>query len=125
LYFLCNDKQCVGWNPLDWTEDLPKVWGNVINGGYYSHEVKKHVSLPYALSHYLVQALIYYLGWMAFHVFLERVLPGETAEGVPLDDGKRLKYTLSGHLQFWLTFGVIFIALPTISPYSGIADVYR
>ena len=68
---------------------------------------------------------MYYLGWIAFHVCLERILPGETAEGVSLDDGKKLKYTLSGHLQFWLTFGVIVIALPTFTSDSDSPDVYR
>ena len=60
---------------------------------------------------------------MAFHVFLERILPGETVDGVQLDDGKKLKYTLSGHLQFWLTFGIILVALPSFA--SDKPGVYR
>ncbi len=98
-------------------------WWVLFSSGYslstYSH------LLTHLLIHWLIQALLYYLGWMAFHVFLERILPGETAEGVPLDDGKKLKYTLSGHLQFWLTFGVILIALPTFTTDSKSGAVYR
>lgn len=48
-----------------------------------------------------------YLGWMLLHVLLERVLPGETAEGVLLPNQKRLSYRLSGHLQFWVTLAIV------------------
>ena len=54
---------------------------------------------------------------------MERILPGETVDGVQLDDGKKLKYTLSGHLQFWLTFGIILVALPSFA--SDKPGVYR
>ena len=43
------------------------------------------------------------LAWFAWLVFLERVLPGEVAEGVVLENGKRLKYRMNSHLSFWVT----------------------
>lgn len=96
LYFLCNGDRCLS-NPweFDWlsvVESLPKTVS-----GFFSKE-----------------ACLMYLGWMAFHVLLERTLPGESAEGAVLEDGKRLKYTLSGHLQFWVTLGVVFFGIPTL-----------
>lgn len=58
-----------------------------------------------------------FLGWMAYHVILERILPGENVEGAVLPDGsgRRLSYLLSGHLQFWVTFIVVGHAIPSIS----------
>ena len=60
LFFLCNKDICVE-NPLafDWvswaSNHLPSSLSDL-----YSHE-----------------AAVMYLGWMVFHIFLERVLPGE------------------------------------------------
>lgn len=48
---------------------------------------------------------------------------GESAEGVVLEDGSRLKYTLSGHLQFWLcllAMGHAFVQTTESSPGSGV-----
>eukprot|EP00746_Dinoflagellata_sp_MGD_P004392 gnl/MRDRNA2_/MRDRNA2_108460_c0_seq1.p1 gnl/MRDRNA2_/MRDRNA2_108460_c0~~gnl/MRDRNA2_/MRDRNA2_108460_c0_seq1.p1 ORF type:complete len:466 (+),score=60.91 gnl/MRDRNA2_/MRDRNA2_108460_c0_seq1:66-1463(+) len=49
--------------------------------------------------------------WMIGQVLLERVLPGEQADGVQLRDGSRLKYCLSGHLQFWVTLAILLSGL--------------
>lgn len=43
------------------------------------------------------------LGWFGWQVLLWWLLPGEVAEGVPLRNGQRLKYTLNGHLAFWVS----------------------
>lgn len=48
-------------------------------------------------------------GWFGFHVFLERVLPGEVAEGVDLAPagGKgKLKYNINGHKAFWASMAL-------------------
>jgi len=52
------------------------------------------------------------LGWMSLQVLLERILPGETADGVKLSTGQRLPYTMSGHLQFWLSLAILLFAYP-------------
>lgn len=60
------------------------------------------------------EAVIMFLGWMAFQVILERLLPGETVDGavLPNTKGSRLKYTMSGHLQFWVTIMVMGHIIP-------------
>lgn len=68
LFFLCNGQVCVG-NPFSF------AWGT-----WY----RKH--LPRLGDLVSTEAWVMYLGWMAFHVLLERVLPGEIAEGVELPD---------------------------------------
>lgn len=110
LYFFCNsqylltvDKISAGgwsaeWNSLEAT--LPGVQGLSSDEGWGA-----------------------VLGWLFFHVLLERVLPGELAFGCPLprppagttaassvlegEQRPRLAYTMSGHLQFWVTLGVL------------------
>jgi len=47
------------------------------------------------------------LAWFAWLVALERVLPGEVAEGVVLPNGKRLPYKLNGHLSLWVTLFLV------------------
>ena len=42
------------------------------------------------------------------------MMSGEEAEGVALPNGKRLKYTISGHLQFWVTIVLMGHAYPII-----------
>lgn len=105
LYFLCNDKVCMH-NPLsfDWNH-------------FFS-------TIPPFSKWWSTTGTFIYLGWLAFNVFLERVLPGEVAEGVPLPDGSgtRLKYTLSGHLQFWICLLAMGHAYPVISAADGNAD---
>jgi hypothetical protein len=55
-----------------------------------------------------------FLAWMGFQILLERLLPGEVAEGVQLKTGQRLKYRLNGHLAFWIS---IFIAESRVLPW--------
>ncbi|GBG32972.1 Delta14-sterol reductase [Hondaea fermentalgiana] len=53
------------------------------------------------------EAFIVILIWFSFHVLLERVLYCNVVEGTVLRDGTRLKYRLSGHLAFWVTYLVL------------------
>ena len=61
-----------------------------------------------------------FLAWFAFQVALERLLPGEVAEGVKLKNGERLKYRLNGHLSFWISFVVLGYGLPTLTEDGGV-----
>ncbi len=99
LYFVCNADSCVS-NPFtfDWKLAYDKI-------------PCCHMEL------FSKEATFMYLGWMAFHVILERVLPGEEALGVVLPNNKKLSYTLSGHLQFWIT--LIFVTHGFIQFSSG------
>lgn len=97
LYFLCNKDMCMS-NPLEFDVQhfltlLPKTLGSL-----FSYE-----------------ATCMYIGWFAFHVFLERILPGESVDGTALPDGTKLKYPISGHLQFWITLMIIGLGIPIIS----------
>ena len=98
LYFLCNSETCVT-DPLMF--DYPTALRRIL-------DLDGLVSL---------HAVYIFVGWMAFHVILDRLLPGEVAEGAPLPrGGARLSYCLSGHLQFWLTLIIILIGVPTFIP---------
>ncbi|CAM9357775.1 unnamed protein product [Choristocarpus tenellus] len=46
--------------------------------------------------------------WLLFQVVLDRLLPGETVDGVVLKDGSRLKYKMNGHMAFWVSLLAIF-----------------
>jgi ribosomal protein L12E/L44/L45/RPP1/RPP2 len=91
LFFLCNKDYCLTTSTMS----------------EFDFEVFKK-SLPNA-SEFLNDSAAYaILGWMFFHVLLERILPGEIAYGTELLTGNKLAYCLSGHLQFWVTVLVIF-----------------
>jgi hypothetical protein len=95
LYFLCNSDRCVA-NPFAFD---------------YSTALQRLYNFDGLVS---LEAIYIFVGWMVFHVILERLLPGETADGAPLPrGGARLSYCLSGHLQFWITLVVILIGVPT------------
>lgn len=53
------------------------------------------------------------LGWFSFQVLLERFLPCDVVEGVLLENGKRLRYRLNGHLAFWVTFLILLVGYPS------------
>jgi hypothetical protein len=98
LFFLCNKDVCVSFNTF--LVDKSKI----LNG------------LPTSLSQlFSIDATVIYLGWLLFHVLLERILPGEVVEGVELQNGKILLYTISGHLQFWITLLLINNFFPIIT----------
>jgi hypothetical protein len=95
LFFLCNKDFCLQFNRSpNWDLFFSKV-SNYSN--FFSDE-----------------GFAIFLGWMIFHFLLERVLPGETAYGILLENSKRLPYVLSGHLQFWVTLFVVWHGLPEI-----------
>eukprot|EP01041_Mallomonas_annulata_P005642 gene5642-11382_t len=94
LYFLCNSEYCLA-NPFSLS--IQKTLTNIKSSLYFSKD-----------------AAFMYLGWMLFHIILERVLPGDVVEGTELPDGshKKLKYNINGHLQFWLTLVSMFHIIP-------------
>ena len=51
-------------------------------------------------------------------------LTGEEAEGTLLPNGKKLSYTLSGHLQFWITIVLMGHAVPLITEITPDSMVY-
>jgi delta14-sterol reductase len=97
LFFLCNKDICLS-NPFEFDLNhfktlLPTSWNDLFS----------------------YKATAMYLGWLAFHVVLGYILPGESVDGSALIDGSTLKYTMSGHLQFWITLLVVCFGLPIIS----------
>ena len=66
--------------------------------------------------------MIFFLSFIYFSLisntslvlYFKIISPGEEAEGSILPNGKRLKYTLSGHLQFWLSIILMGHAYPNI-----------
>lgn len=97
LFLVCNKDVCLSVDNMftfDWT-----LW--------YQQNVPSY-------SQFINREAVYiYVGWMLLHVLLERVLPGETVEGVELPEkGGRLKYVISGHLQFWVTLILMGHAIP-------------
>lgn len=87
LYFLCNEKFCVN------AGNVGSVWISIQKNSF-------------SLLSYEGAAI--YLGWIVFSVLLEIFLPGETVEGTEILDPNtskkfKLKYKISGHLQFWLS----------------------
>jgi hypothetical protein len=106
LFFLCNDKICMK-HPLTFD------WNNFI------------VLMPKSIDEiYSHEALLMYIGWMSLNLFLERFLPGESVEGALLENGKTLKYTISGHLQFWICIVSTMFAYPILREYSPGSKVY-
>mmetsp|Transcript_20735 Transcript_20735/g.21388 ORF Transcript_20735/g.21388 Transcript_20735/m.21388 type:complete len:441 (+) Transcript_20735:12-1334(+) len=96
LYFLCNKEFCLRF-------DTSPNWEL-----FYSTLTSNTKNL------FTDEGTSIFIGWMIFHFFLERILPGETAFGVLLPNNERLPYVLSGHLQFWVTLAVIWHGIPEI-----------
>jgi hypothetical protein len=94
LYFLCNDKMCM-YNPLSFN------WQALFESIKVEHFITK-------------EGVVMYMGWFAFSVLLERVLPGELVEGgvLPTTTNSRLKYIMSGHLQLWVSLAVLLCGVP-------------
>ena len=87
LFFLCNDTHCLR-NPFDW-----------------HHIIFTFESMTEQLtntSFFTLRGCMIYISWMAINVLLNYLLPGEVVEGVLLRNNTRLKYKLTGHLQFWI-----------------------
>lgn len=104
LYFFCNKDICLQ-SPLNFPwkrfiETLPKQASELFSW----------------------EALHIYGFWICFQLLLERFLPGEVVEGATLPNGSRLKYTMSGHLQFWISLVLMGHAVPRLikDPQSGV-----
>jgi protein-S-isoprenylcysteine O-methyltransferase Ste14 len=54
-------------------------------------------------------AVTVFLGWFAFQVLLERLLPAKIVEGTPLPDGTRLRYRINGLLAMAVSVAVVLI----------------
>jgi len=101
LYFLCGADYCVdasnwrgAWARLPTTEGaLAALWS--------------------------WDALWVVLAWIGFQLALAKLLPGETVDGVVLRDGSRLKYTLNGHLAFWVSLLVVAHGWPAFDAETG------
>jgi delta14-sterol reductase len=50
-----------------------------------------------------VASMVFYALWIGFQALLAALLPGRTAQGAPLPDGRRLEYRLNGLLALALT----------------------
>lgn len=107
LFYACNKNVCVTSSPFSFNWTAAK--------SAFSTSITDIISM---------EALICYFGWMVFHVVLERILPGEQVLGVSLSNGARLQYTMSGHLQFWLTILVMGHASPWISESPVGSSIY-
>lgn len=99
LFFLCNQDTCLEFNhfsSFDWEQFLSQ--------------------LSHAHSRLTLWSLQIFMGWFLFQVLLERYLPGEIAEGTILPGTKdaRLKYTMNGHLAFWISIIAMGHAIPIL-----------
>jgi hypothetical protein len=54
-------------------------------------------------------AALVYVGWFAFQVALERLLPGRIVQGTPLPDGSRLSYRINGSLAMAVSIGAVLL----------------
>ena len=52
-------------------------------------------------------ALLVFCAWLAFQALLHLLLPGRVVQGLPLDDGTRLRYRLNGLAALVVTFAVL------------------
>eukprot|EP00667_Euglena_gracilis_P010913 EG_transcript_11118 len=86
LYFFCNAEYCISSdNFQEALTHLPTTLSDVFD----------------------VTAGGVLLGWVAFLVALERLLPGPIAHGLPLRDKSVLAYRLNGHLTFWVAIATL------------------
>lgn len=68
------------------------------------------MSLPAAGELVSTRAAAIYVGWFAFQVLLERILPGKVVEGTdlaPAGGRGKLKYKMNGHLAFWTSMAAV------------------
>jgi hypothetical protein len=54
-----------------------------------------------------VEVAVVYLGWLAFQALLFLVLPGRIVDGLPLEDGSRLRYKLNGLSAMLVSLAVL------------------
>jgi len=56
-------------------------------------------------------AIALYGGWFLLQTILQIAAPGKIHEGVPLADGTRLKYRMTGWFSFWFTMAAALVAV--------------
>lgn len=106
LYFLCNENVCMksplsfDWNR--WLGSLPtssaQLWSN--------------------------EGTLIFLGWFAFQAAMQIFLPGEVVQGSKVKNtAETLPYTMSGHLQFWLSALACCYVIPVWSNREGTSVV--
>jgi hypothetical protein len=103
LYYICNKDICLSMDFSSFDVDgfmaqLPRNWEDL----------------------FTPRATAIFTAWVVWQVVFERLLPGESVEGVKLPDGKKLTYTMSGHLQFWLSLALIHFAFPSFVHQGGV-----
>ena len=100
LYFLCNADYCL--DASNWSE----AWARLPTGAALAEL-------------WSWDALWVVLAWMGFQIVLAALLPGDTVDGVLLRDGSRLKYTLNGHLAFWVSLLCVAHGWPAFDAETG------
>ena len=70
-----------------------------------SAQMLHHLPLPTAASIGLV------VGWIVFHGLLQIYAPGKWVNGVPLPNGKRLKYKINGWTSWWAMWALLAAAV--------------
>jgi hypothetical protein len=98
LYLLCNDEFCLK-NPFE----------------FDFHQWYHQIVVPAASHLFSWTATMIYLGWMVFHVLLERILPGEVVEGPPLPDEKVFSCPIFGGSLFFFVSYCSFHSFLTLS----------
>ena len=84
-----------------------------------SAQMLHHLPLPTAASIGLV------VGWIVFHGLLQIYAPGKWVNGVPLPNGKRLKYKINGWTSWWAMWALLAaaVSLHFLSP-ATLADEF-
>ena len=100
LYFTCNADFCL---------TFARIWD--LKCMRFVSEINVYLEVNRLFS---LEALSMYLLWMSLQFILALCLPGEIADGVPIPglNGKKLKYPLSGHLQFWTSILLMGHSIP-------------
>src|SRR5262245_12141057 len=53
------------------------------------------------------RAVVIFFGWLALQAALQVFAPGRWVEGLPLDDGTRLRYRMNGWSALWITLALL------------------
>ena len=108
---------------IHWS-DLGRVDFAFVTAFHGSHSIaevwraawQSHVLCPQCATNptLLLQCAVCLIGWFLFQVVLERFLPCEVVEGVPVkgNPNHRLTYRINGHLAFWVTLLLVQVGWP-------------
>lgn len=53
------------------------------------------------------RAVVIFFGWLALQAALQVLAPGRWVQGLPLDDGVRLRYRMNGWAALWITLALL------------------